>query len=274
MKIQSSASGKIYRIIEPLSDNDKINLYRITDSEEGSGLVLKVGKSASFNGVMDREFLILKKMKEHAQALEKEYTRIKPDGLLNYQLGFPEVMETFISEDQGKRRIVIERLTATDDLHELVPVGQIRNREFSRVDLKTSVWVMGKLLKIIAFAHNQGIEVGNISSENILIVKESHCVTLFDWSLAKIHSGIISTDISQSEISCAAREVLSLLSGINGSYSFILEEGDSQDVDYVKFLEEIYRGKYVDANKAHAEFYKFVRAVWGKIFHPYTAFQL
>lgn len=94
-------------------------------------------------------------MSESAERIDEEYGQTHNGQKLNYQIGFPKLVENFISEEQNGRRVLVIRLTMSNSLSEIFPIDKIREIERVRVDPKTSVWILGKLLKIIAFAHDQ-----------------------------------------------------------------------------------------------------------------------
>jgi hypothetical protein len=251
------------------------NLYICTSaSRSEQELLLKVAASAEDNGVLDREAFLLRSMRTEALRLETEYAALKGEGtFLNYQLGFPEVMETFLSEQQGGRRVLVLGFGVADDLGKLVPIAHVRTRDCVRVDPKTSAWIMGKTLKILVFAHSQGISVGNLSGENILIERDWHCVTLLDWSAAMFHTDEVPQDIACKEISRAAQEVIILLGG-DPATGKIPDDDQITDGCYAGILRSLVCGNYNNASRAHHEFYELVEILWGRKYHPYTSYPL
>lgn len=274
-KITVKGSKALYQVEQELGGNERFTLYRVSsDTRPEQQLVLKIAKTVGQNGFLDREAFLLSSMAEEANRLEEEYAAVVKDGgLLNYQLGFPEVVDTFIAHDQGARRVVIEGFVIADKLDVLVPVVQVRVRDCVRVDPKTSAWVMGKLLKLLVFAHSQGIAVNNLSGENILLEREHHFVALFDWSSALSHKGGVPQATACEEIRAGAREIILLLGGDPATGSI---PHDDQLIDgrYAEFLASLVRGEYNVASKAHSAFYETVEALWGKKFHCYSSYPL
>jgi len=262
-----------YIVHNLLGENKQFRYYRASsDKHIGQELMLKIGITPEQNGILDYEAYILKVLLEKASELEESYAKLEKEGQLNYQIGFPTLVETFISKEQDGRRILILKFAAADTLTELLPISMIRSRHKVRVDPKTSAWILGKLLKIIAFAHNEEITVGNLTSDNILVVREHHLVTILDWSSADFGEEVSRTEVNQ-EISDATKAVIKLLDGKSKPVLLLQDEQLTND-SYVDFLASLMRGDFNDTHQAHSAFYKTVEALWKREFHPYTTFPL
>lgn len=264
-----------YQVLQELGGNEHSRFYKVASSTRGDQeLMLKIVKGVEYNSVFDREALLLTNMRERAFQLEVEYARVRPDaGQLNYQVGFPECVETFVAKEQGNRRAIVLGFDATGKIGKLQPISLIRTRERVRVDPKTSVWVLGKLLKILAFAHDQFIEVGDLTGGNILIVPDHHIVTIFNWSKGQFYGGKLQNDVVRGEIRAATRSVLLLLGGDPDSGA-LPEDEQLADHRYEAFLAALLRGVYTNARAAHAAFYKLVEVLWERKFHPYATYPL
>jgi hypothetical protein len=62
----------------------------------------------------------------------------------------------------------------------LVPVSVLTKDV--RVDLKSVVWMLGKLLRGLAFVHDQGFTVGLLDATNVLVETDLHGVFVLDFS--------------------------------------------------------------------------------------------
>ncbi len=265
-----------YTVVKELRENAKFRFYlAFSDARPGTELMLKIATGVEYNGLLDREAMLLTNMREEAARRETEYARVRPGaGTLNYQIGFPEMVETFTTPEQGNRRVLILGFDAAQkDLAELAPIALVRIRDKARVDPRTSAWVMGKLLKIIAFAHDQSIAVGDLTGENILIVRKHHLVSVCSWSEAELHPGKLENEVVRGEIRAATRSVVLLLGG-DPETGHIPEDEQLVDGRYQAFLTSMLRGAYSSANKAHSAFYELVEALWERKFHPYTTYPL
>jgi hypothetical protein len=186
-------------------------------------------------------------------------------------MGFPKLIDNFISEEQKNRKILILSLEISKDISKIVPINLIRAVDKARVDPKTSVWILGKLLKIIAFAHDHCIKVGNLSSENIFIEKNNHLVTVFDWSKAIMKPVALSKDMAIDEIRQAVKETLLLLGGDSETGTIPDHEQLTGDgVKYKTLLMQLLIEDFESAYDAHHYFYKTVEEIWERKYHPYS----
>ncbi len=270
-----SVSGKCdYLVGKPLGGNSRFNLYRASSNAyPDQDFILKIAKTTAQNPLLEREAFIFSIMNDEAKRLEEEYARVtEGKGFLNYQVGFPVLVETFLADSQDNRRVIVASLSS-ENISNFVSLSMVRERDRVRVDPKTSAWIMGKLLKILAFCHNQKIINKNISCGNVLIERGNHLVTVYDWSTASIHNEGIPQADSREEIKCATREVVRVLGGniVSGE---IPDDKQLVDGKYQEFLIKLLSGSYSNAKEAHSRFYEVVEAVWGRKFHPYASYPL
>jgi len=268
--------GKI--VPRKVGETKNFNLYFCrSENFPKRQFILKVSKTIAENPALDREAYILHELRIAALRIDAELV----DSPMNYQIGFPEVIDSFISEEQGERRVLVlgfdigkdfKNADGEDDLSLLLPISRIRTRNKERVDPKTSAWILGKALKFLVFFHYLGISVGNLSGGNILIDKE-HYVTFFDWSDVGLDNDGVSSEVACSEISRLAREVITLLTG-DPDAEELLDDEHLPDGRYEKFLFALADGKFESAKRAHKEFYELVENMWGRKFHPYTTYPL
>lgn len=242
----------------------KLFLCKMEGSKEE--FLLQIALDTTKNGKLDYLSFTLKKLQEQSVRLENEYAKIKnnPNKLLNYSLCFPTLVESFTTPEQGMRRINILKFDGIEKINSLVPLYGMVHRDKLRVDVRTSVWIMGKLLKIIAFAHDAGIAVGDLSLGNILIEPNSHYVILFNW----MQSQVISKELAIEEVK---QGTLSIIKVLGGS----LETGiptDGSDIEnaYANFLLEQAQFGNKSAFQAHAKFYEFVDTLWERGFYKFT----
>lgn len=272
-KLTVAGPAGAYRVGKRLGSTDRYNLYLCQPEKADTPHILKVAAKRTANGILDREAFLLRDMREQAQALEVEYAAKGGTIPLNYQLCFPNLVETFIGNDQEGRRISIINFNSVPNLQTMVPIGRIRTSDHVRVDPKTSAWMMGKLLKALVFAHDQRISVGFISGENILIERKEHYVTIFDWTKAKRYTGQVPKKVAAKEISQAAIEVIRALGG-DPATGVLPEHEQLADDRYAVFLQRLARGAFSDAGAAHTEFYALIRELWPREYYPFTTLPL
>jgi len=262
-----------YEIVKELGRTGTFNLYLCETG--GRKYILKVALTVGHNGLLDREALMLRDMREEAARLETEYATVKTDTekMLNYQLCFPYLVESFIAGSQGNRRINILGFNAVEDMSTLVPIRHVVTRDGVRVDPKTSAWMMGKLLKILVFAHSQGISVGAVTGDNVLIERDEHYVVLFDWTGAQVYAEEVPEREACREITQAARIIVFALGGDITLREFYEDEQDP-DGKYVAYLFDLAAARVSDAQKAHEDFYTLVRSLWSREYWPFTSYPL
>ncbi len=274
-----SPSGQTYDVGQKDLVEDPIySLFKCGLSDTQAGL-LKIATAVEHNGVLDREAYLLQTMNEEAKLREDEYAKIKDNEkeMLNYQFFFPRLIESFVSKDNGDRRInILSFSDITTELVELASLLLIRLNDRVRVDPKTSAWMMGKLLKLLDFTHSQGISGQALDSDNILINREKHFIAVFDWSGATMSPAKVTDDVASGEIAAAAQSVILALGGDEDDKTFSIPEDEQlTDTRYADFLKNLASGGESDAGKAHTEFYELVRSLWPKRgFHPYTTYKI
>lgn len=269
MDIESDSG--LYEIREQVADARQYRLYLCLQRQTGRRCLLQIAKTMENNGELDRAAFILKELKRRADELEAEYAGVKADSkdLLNYDLGFPELVDSFICRLQGGRRINILAFRNVEDVSDIVPLINITAKDRLRVELRTSVWIMGKLLKLLVFAHSENISVGLISGGNILIEPVQHYVLIFDWSAAQTHVNAILADIRCQEITQAAQAVITVLGGDLETDTFP-NDGDENRDQYLSHLLRLARGSESNAERAHAKFYELIDSLWKREFHPFA----
>lgn len=257
-----------YRVIKKVAVSKYYHLYLCIQEETKRQCLLQIASTVEYNGKIQRVAYILGELESHADKLEAKYEKVKtdPNVLLNYKLGFPELMDSFISQEQGNRQINILAFRNVEDISDMVPLVNITAKDHLRIDLRTSAWIMGRALKMLAFAYGHGNSVGLTTGGNILINAEQHYVAYFDWTKAQTFEKTVPRDIQCLEISQVARAVVIALGGDPETGTFP-EDGNKE---YIDNLLQMARGNVSDAKKAHKNFYEIVDATWKREFYPFT----
>lgn len=153
----------------------------------------------------------------------------------------------------------------------MVPLIGITERDHLRVDLRTSAWIMGKLLKFRTFTHCQGIAVP-ATGNNILIEPNEHYVLVFSWLDSRTYESAVPEVVRQKEISDSAKAVIVVLGGDPES-GLIPNDGDPHLAEYAELLNRFAFGNYSNAEEAHGVFYDLVDKFWTG-FYPFTTHPL
>lgn len=269
----AARDGTLYEIMEKLGENDDFRYYgAVSEKFPDQSLILKIVTEKGKNYLLEREAFVLEEMSIEAARIDEEYSKAHNGAKLNYQIGFPNVLDSFVLEEQKDRRILILGLKASNTLSSITPISLIRKVDNARVDPKTSVWILGKLLKIIAFAHDfLRTKVGNLDCENIFIVKENHLVTIFDWSKAIVYSSQIEKKDVMEELRNAVKSVIFILGG--DLETGVIPDHEQLEGDggtYRELLISLLTKNFERVYDTHRYFYENVEKIWKRKYHPYT----
>lgn len=261
----------IYTVYSKLGSTERYNLYQCTFKDDQFAL-LKIAKDKENNGYLDREGLILRLLFDRALEVESKNTGSKP---FNYQLFFPGLVESFICKTQADRRVnIVGFPEEIQDKKQLVPISNLRDVERVRVDPKTSVWIIGKWLKVLAFAHDQGIANGGNTGSNLLIEKDEHGVILFDWTGATDYQeNGVPTSVCRSEIMEIGQWAFQILGG-DSQKGTLPEDKQLTDSQYADFLMKMAHGEFFNAGATLDQFYKLAHGKWPPKFHDFTVYPL
>lgn len=239
--------------------------------------LLQVAKDRVGNGVLDRTAYVLRDLRDHAAVLETEYAAMQQGAprikRLNYDFGFPELVASFVGNPDSRLKVNVLAFPRVPLVSQMVPLRNITHKDGQRVDIQTSVWILGKTLKTLGFAHNKGMSIGRLKSSNILIEPQQHYVTIFDWGAAKGNG--VPAEVARKELQSVARAVITLLGGNAHARYIPREDKDAEIYDaYTSFLFKLAGGSWSSAHRAHTEFYELVDSLWEVGFHPFTTFTL
>jgi hypothetical protein len=261
----------LYEVGDQVAEAERYRLFLCQQKETGRQCLLQIASGAEFNGDLDRAAFILGELKRLASELETEYAAVKkdPKEMLNYDLQFPELLDSFICPEQGDRRINILAFKNVEEVSKMVPLINITEKDHLRVDLRTSAWIMGKLLKLLVFTHSNGILITSIDGNNILIEPDQHYVLIFDWSSAVTCTETVAVENQRQEIEAAAKAIIDVL-GCNPETGILPDDGDAAFYPYGDFLSQLAQGNMRSAKKAHTRFYELIDSLWERKFYPFT----
>jgi hypothetical protein len=264
-----------YQVGNLVANTRHYRLYLCRQDDTMRQCLLQIASDIGHNGALDRVAFFLHELKAEADRLEAEYAKIKtePNHFLNYDLGFPELIDNFTCPEQGNRRINILTFRGIDDINRLVPLSNIINKDHRRVDLRTSAWIMGKILKLLVFTHGANIAIGRLDTTNILIEPKEHYVVLFDWSEARTYPELIPAEIRKLEISQASKAVITILGGNSETRNFPDDVSEELKV-YTNHLLALASGSQHNAEVAHTRFYQIIDTLWERGFYAFTSHPL
>lgn len=152
-----------------------------------------------------------------------------------------------------------------------MPLSNLKTRDRLRIALPSSAWVLGRLLKLLAFAHGEGIAVRALTANNVLLEPDRHFVVVLDWTIALTHpTNNVPSQVRAADIASAAQAVFGSIGGdpLTGDFRY---DGDSR---YVDFIRRLASARSSNAEKAHDQFYELVDELWGRTFRPFETLPL
>ncbi|HCC23096.1 TPA: hypothetical protein DF272_02865 [Candidatus Falkowbacteria bacterium] len=271
--ITLSHEDRVYEVAKLVGEDShgRYRLYRCRVPGVDREYLLQIASEFKHNGSLDKAAFFLRELKRVADELEAEYNRLEPGKMLNYHLSFPELVDSFVCEEQGNRRVNVLAFRNVDVIKRLVPIANIVEIDALRCDLRSSAWVMGKLLKILVLTQSMKVVINQVNGANTLLDADQHYVVIFDWADSEIQSGEILAAVARREIGNAAFTVIDLLGGDYKTRTFPEDESESAAyAEYTAFLLGMADGHHKDAAKAHRDFYAVVDKYWSREFYPFT----
>ena len=260
--------SKRFVVGDLIGDYSYYRLYLCREEGSKKDLILQIAIDASSNGKISNSAYILRCLKRYSDRVEAIHRqkRRDPKMTLNYDYGFPFVVDTFSTDEDPARQINILSFKGVDDVRKLKPLSNIIQKDNVRIDLRSSVWIIGKGLKTEDFAHRLKFSIGSLNIDNILIEPEKHYVLIFDWSGAQIFSDEVPVETREQEIAETARSVIYVLGGDPDEETFI-DDNDPKAPEYYEYLFELAGGNECDAGLAHDKFYELTDRLWPREFH-------
>lgn len=176
----------------------------------------------------------------------------------HYDWLFAELVSSFLEPTQGDRRINILRFTDVE-LSDLIPLPKLRQQ--TQIDARTSVWILGRFLKIYSFyelisdsGDNPIFKYANFSPGDFLIGPKTHRLVYY-------HHSEHTTDVVATAY-------------VKPIVQFILDwtaiDDDPSELAYIKLLQDLASQGRATFEEAHTDFYRLVRELWGIQYYPFT----
>lgn len=262
----SGRDGSIYKIdtSDPYSyQNEHFDVRRAqtkTDSGETEFVIVKTSLNPKKNPLLIREEIILKKLRKAG---------IKSGlGLEEY---IPRVID-FHKLENGNGVLISSLSEFAPDLSTTQVASVVV--ESSRVDPRTSAWILTRFLRLAIFLNNEGVQQKCISLDNTLICpgildKMGHKLLLLDWTQAQIFPEGLSIQKKREHLHMIGQCLIRMLGG-NISTGKLPKHTDLGDTQYEDFLRSLALGDYYDPLKAYSDADILIKQLWGSRFHPFT----
>lgn len=260
-----------YEVLKLVARASTYSLYICRDTSE-KGYLLQIASERAYNGGIERAAYVLRSLMEASRQHDEIYMKDHEGHRLHFDRLFPDLIETFISEQQERRRVNILSFTDVPDVTHLLPMSNLKSKDRLRVDPKTNAWILGRLLKLMTLVHAEGVTIRTLSSNNVLLEPDKHFAIVLDWSSSRMHQGDAPIDDVTADVVHAAQAAYDALGDVdNGHYIF-----DDADMRYIDLLRRLVGSEAgtITADQAHAMFYELVREIWPIEFHPFTTLPL
>lgn len=258
-----------YEIGPVVAENQRHRLRKCVELGTGREVMLQTAIDAAQNQYLSRNAWALTKLK--SRALEIDALR-EAEGKrsLGYIYGFPELCSSDILPDQGFRQVNVIGFHNVDCLSKIVPLVKLW-KDSLRVDLQSSAWMLGKLLKLIAFAHDNNLEIVDISGNNVLIEPDKHYIIVFNWSDAVVHERGVPLKVAKQEIQKAANLIIRVIGDLQAACE------TRADSAYINYVQHLATGGESDVYNVHKTFYEIVDSLcsnpdstWKPGFHEFS----
>lgn len=265
--MQVCSEQRSYNVGQLIAATAAYRLYLAKENETGEWRLLQVARDLQSNGGLSRSAYILDMFWGISQDYDQVYSEKHEGKHLHYDRLFPRMIESFASEEQGGRRINSLAFTDVGDVPGLLPLSNLLAKDRVIIDLKTGAWIMGRLLKLLGFAHEQGVAVRSLRTNNILLDKDQHFAVVLDWTTALVFPSSVSSEAAGADITRAAEAVLISYGTHSHGLPYQLTPDEAR---YIDLLRDFANGGETNAVRAHTRFYQLVRETWDTEFHPFT----
>lgn len=247
----------------PLVETKTYRLY-VTKLPTGQLGLMKISLTEEFNYILKKEINILESMQVMAD--DYDQSMIKSNNAPPYYgATFPKVIEKMDAD--GRVAVFLGYNECIESYKQLMPLSIITEKE--RTDLKTAHWILGKLLKILVFFHNWGMNyaITAVNTSNVLIETDLHGVFVLDFSEAIKKPG---EEERINDIRLAAKLAWEIAGGTEESepphdLSIMSKENY---VKYVSFIRRLMNGETKGAYEEQMAIYELSDEIWPKIPKP------
>lgn len=176
----------------------------------------------------------------------------------HYDWLFANLISSFLEPTQQDRRINVFEIIDTD-LDQLIPLPKLRAQTI--IDARTSVWILGRFLKIYSFYEllasadkNPIVNYVSFSPTDFLIGPEKHRLIYFN------HSGAVADVVANSYVQAVSTFIS----------EWTVVGSSPEERKYSQLLESFSANGRTTCKEAHAELYQLVSELWGIRYHPFT----
>lgn len=245
---------------EPLVETEDYRLY-VAKLPSGQFGLMKISINNNLSEVLENEISLLEKAQSVSDEIDQKYDSLTTDQPY-YGASFPKIVERI--DAGGRAGMFLGYNQCIQSYKQLVPLSAITANV--RVDLKTTQWVLGKLLKVISFFHGWRMHCGVklINTSNVLVETNLHGVFVLDFSRATTEP----TDQDYvNDIVGAGKIAWQISGGTDKNDPPHDPEIMSKEnyVEYVKFIRRLMEGRSSAAYEEFMAIYDLSDKIWPKV---------
>ncbi len=172
-EVSITTKKRDYYITEAISEDDLSTIYKgyYLDEMAPINVSYKITKDPADNGFAKRE----------AQVLEILYAEPNNEGKQLKHL--PQIIDQFITEE-GQRGNILSYQDGYDLTFIKDKLKKGKNRQNRS---RHMVWMLGRLLSVVGYAHSKGVINANISPTNVIIRPRDHNLWLTGWNYSIVN---------------------------------------------------------------------------------------
>lgn len=242
----------------PLVQTEVFKLYPTRTPSGQMGLMKTNTSRETIDSLID-ELVLLQTLHKEADALDRDAVDIG-ERPYNYGAQFPQVLES-LRASEDKEIVFLGYHPDITTYKQLIPLSLLLRDE--RVDLKTLVWMFGKLLRLMGFVHDFGMTIGRVDASNVLLETDLHAVFVLDFSTAKENP---TASDKRSEITTATKMAWQAAGGTDTTNPPYDSDIMSEE-DYEQYLQRLRRLMSGDTRFAYTEMaalYRMADQIWPK----------
>lgn len=244
-----------YEVGPLIGEASKFRIYLGKDGDEQ--VIVKVAKTFGDGDHLAEEASWFKLL----QAFIAEVT-VMQKGLgkadAHYDWLFARLDSSFLESTQGDRRVNVLKVVDVD-LSKLVPLSRLHAQ--TKIDARSSIWILGRLLKIYGFyellamsGDNPVVQYANFSPGDYLIGPERHRLIYYN------HAEHAADVVANQYVAVIAKFIL--------DWTVFVDNPAEQR--YWQLLNDFAAAGRVTCEEAHSELYRLVNKFWGIKYHPFT----
>jgi hypothetical protein len=244
-----------------LAETATYRIYLCEEVKTKQEHLLMISTTAAHNGSLSKMAFVLGELNKASAEYEVENAR-SSEKKIHYDWLFPMLKESFISTSQNGRRVLIVSFAGTN-VANATSLSSIKHKA-QRMSLETSAWVMGRLLKLIAFTQEICITGLHLLEDSVWVDLEDHHMVVLDWSEIIIFPGSVPSEACARDISLAAKIIFKALGGDvkTGLYRY------DENHPYPKYLWQLATKNSGLGVQEHKQFYEFIHGLFGSGFRP------